>query len=375
MNSNFKICHITSVHKQNDSRIFHKECKSLAEANFDTTLLVLNGKNEDVDGVKIRSVEWKSTGRLQRIFRSGKAMLPTALALNADIYHLHDPELLFIARKLKQKSGALVVYDSHEDLPKQVLDKYWIPSWIRKFLSFLVYQFEMYVAKKLDGVVSVTETICARFKKVNCHVAFVANYPVLNEMVVLASAENKEKSNSVCYIGGLTPTRGIKELVQALAFTDARLLLAGSFSSEAFEKEVKELPEWQKVSFYGYVNRNEIVEILETAAVGIVTLHPTKSYMEALPIKLFEYMSAKLPVIGSDFVSWRPLILDNNCGFMVDPLQPKEIAERINYLLAHPMEAQKMGVNGYNAVHEKYSWETQALNLIAFYHSILPSKP
>lgn len=366
-----KICHITSVHKQNDTRIFHKECKSLAASGYDTILLVLNGRNEEIDGVKIISLDFNSKGRVHRILQSGKAILAKAVELNAAVYHLHDPELLRIALELKKKTGAKVIYDSHEDLPKQILDKHWIPSLIRNRLSKIIYRYEMRIAKKMDGVVSVTETICNRFKKVNSNVALVANYPVLSEMELLSSNSTKRRENTICYIGGLFPTRGIKELVQALEHTEATLLLAGTFSSEEFEKEVKSLKGWEKVKFYGFVGRKEIVEILESSNIGIVTLHPTKSYLEALPIKLFEYMSAKLPVIASDFEMWKSLVLDNNCGVMVNPIDPKAIADKINYLLSNPSIAKEMGQNGYQAVHEKYSWETQAIKLNSFYTKIL----
>lgn len=366
-----KVCHITSVHSWDDSRIFHKECCSVAAAGYDTTLLVANGIDAIVNGVKIVNVPIENKGRIQRIAFAGKLMLEKAIEQKADIYHLHDPELLRIAVILKKKTGAKVVFDAHEDLPKQIMDKGWIPSILRGSVSNLAHKYEMNVTAKLDGVVSVTETICARFKTANKNVALVANYPRLDEISLLSAEKVVRKTeNTICYVGALFPTRGIKELVIAVGKTNARLLLAGKFSEKEFEEEVRSLEGWKQVDFLGYLDREGIVEVLQKATIGMVTLHPTKSYKESLPIKLFEYMLAKLPIISSNFELWKPLVEGNKCGLMVDPLNTDEIAEKINYLLANPTLCEELGTNGYNAVLVNYSWESQAKNLIDLYESI-----
>jgi glycosyltransferase involved in cell wall biosynthesis len=105
----------------------------------------------------------------------------------------------------------------------------------------------------------------------------------------------------------------------------------------------------------------------------MVTLHPTKSYKESLPIKLFEYMLAKLPIISSDFEYWKPLVNGNNCGLMVDPLDTDAIAEKINFLLDNPEVCLELGNNGYKAVTSNYSWESQAKNLLNLYAEIAKS--
>ncbi len=366
-----KVCHITSVHSWDDSRIFHKECCSVAAAGYDITLLVANGIDGVVNGVKIINVPIENKGRIQRIAFAGKQMLEKAIELKADIYHLHDPELLRIAVLLKKKTGAKVVFDAHEDLPKQIMDKGWIPTFIRGTISSLAHRYEMKITSQIDGVISVTDSICNRFRKANSHVALVANFPKLDEITLLSTDKKVTKvENSICYVGALFPTRGIKELVIAVGKTNATLLLAGKFSEKEFEEEVRSLEGWKQVDFLGYLDREGIVEVLQKATIGMVTLHPTKSYKESLPIKLFEYMLAKLPIISSNFEFWKPLVEGNNCGLMVDPLNTDEIAEKINYLLANPALCEEFGNNGYNAVLANYSWESQAKNLIDLYESI-----
>jgi glycosyltransferase involved in cell wall biosynthesis len=366
-----RVCHITSVHSWDDTRIFHKECCSIAASGYDTVLLVANGIDDVVNGVKVVNVPIENKGRIQRIAFAGKKILDKAIDLNADIYHLHDPELLRIAVKLKKQTGAKVVFDAHEDLPKQIMDKNWIPHFLRNIISKIAYHYELKITSKLDGVISVTETICERFKTANKNVAFVANFPRIDEMTALSPDEEVVKvENSVCYVGALFPTRGIKELVTAIGKTNATLFLAGKFSEKEFEEEVRSLAGWKQVRFLGYLDREGIVEVLQQSQIGMVTLHPTRSYKESLPIKLFEYMLAKLPIISSDFEYWKPLVLGNNCGVMVNPLDTDEIAEKINYLLNNPELCKEFGENGYRAVMANYSWESQSKNLLALYSNL-----
>src|SRR5665648_1215595 len=134
-----KVCHVTSAHPRYDVRIFHKECKSLANNGFDVTLLVNdNLTNEFINGVKIVSTQLKPKNRYDRMVKSKKNIKKQMLELDADIYHFHDPELLPEAGWIKYK-GKKVIFDFHEDVSQQILFKKWIPQQIRHIVS-LVYK-------------------------------------------------------------------------------------------------------------------------------------------------------------------------------------------------------------------------------------------
>lgn len=366
-----KVCHITTVHKQRDTRIFIKECCSLARSGYDTTLLVLNGKSEKAEGVEIISVDVPLKTRFTRIFRAADQVLEKAVSLQADLYHFHDPELLRIARKLKKRTGAKIVYDTHEDLPKQILDKHWIPAPLRKSLSRWIFAYEGRVSRELDGVISVTPIICDRFRKFNKNVELIANFPIQKEFDAAQYGHIHRIPKQICYIGGLFPIRGIKEIIEALEYTDARLVLAGEFLTPEFEAEMRQLKHWDRIDYLGVVGREKIAELLFSSVAGMVTLHPTASFKEAYPIKLFEYMLAGLPVIASNFKLWEEFVLDHNCGLMADPLDPKDIADKINFLLDNPEEAEQMGKNAYDTVRKYYTWESEERKLLRFYEKLM----
>ena len=121
------------------------------------------------------------------------------------------------------------------------------------------------------------------------------------------------------------------------------------------EREVKARPGWGRVNELGYVNRQGVRETLGRSVAGLVTLHPIVNYLDALPVKMFEYMAAGIPVIASNFPLWRGIIEGNECGLCVDPLDSGAIAEAIDYLVNHPEEACRMGGNGRMAISTRYT--------------------
>lgn len=148
------ICHITSAHERYDSRIFQRECKYLSKMGYDVFLVVNDDhKNEELNGVKIVSTGKKYTSRKERAFKGVKSVYLEAIKLNADIYQLHDPELLRIAIALK-KHGKKVVFDCHENYREQIKEKTYLPKILRKCIAFLYGCFETYVMKHIDGVVA-----------------------------------------------------------------------------------------------------------------------------------------------------------------------------------------------------------------------------
>ncbi len=157
-----------------------------------------------------------------------------------------------------------------------------------------------------------------------------------------------------------------------MGHTNATLLLAGKFIPESLRNETTKLAGWEQVNEFGHVSREEVQQILARGMAGLVTLHPIINYKDALPVKMFEYMAAGIPVIASDFPLWREIVEGNECGICVDPLDEKQIAEAIQYLVDHPEEAKRMGDNGRRAIEQKYSWEMEAKKLIAMYEGFEP---
>lgn len=364
------VTHLTSAHKRNDTRIFLKMCLSLSRYGHQVTQIVADGKGDSIrDGVQIFDVG-ASKGRLDRIRNAPKRVLDKAASLNADLYHLHDPELIPMGLKLK-RLGKCVVFDFHEDVPKQLLSKPYLNKAALWCLSKSFALFESHACKRFDGVIGATPFIRDKFLAIHPNTVDINNFPMLGELATDMEWSNKQAE--VCYVGGIAKIRGISELCQAMGLvqTKARLNLCGGFSESGFEQSVKAMPGWQRVNDFGFVDRSGVRDVFSRSVAGLVTLHPVINYIDALPVKMFEYMSAGIPVIASDFPLWREIIHGNDCGLLVDPLDPAAIAKAIDYLVSNPAEAQRMGANGRKAVNERYNWAIEEQKLFTFYERTL----
>ena len=133
------------------------------------------------------------------------------------------------------------------------------------------------------------------------------------------------------------------------------------------------MPEWAIVTFEGWVARGQVAAILADGRAGLVVLKPVPHEMVTLPIKLFEYMAAGMPVIASDFPLWREIVEQAQCGLLVNPTQVEDLVKAMQWILDDPAEAQAMGARGRRAVVETYNWDFEAVKLIDCYRAIAPA--
>lgn len=365
-----KITHLTSAHPRYDTRIFLKMCTSLAKKdNYKISLIVADDKGDEIkNNINIVDVGANKGGRISRMTKVVNNVFNKAVELDSDIYHLHDPELISIGLKLK-KIGKKVIFDAHEDLPKQILTKEYIHPFFRHSIAKIISLYEWYACRKFDFIITATKNIESKFLKFNNSSVHVANYPIVNELNNNIQWANK--NNEVCFLGWITKERGINELVKALEYTsNIKLNLIGEFADNNTLTEVKKNKGWSNVNAFGFLNRKEASQILGKSKIGIVTFLPTPNHIDAQPNKMFEYMSAGLPVIGSHFPLWKEVIEGNKCGICVNPNDPKSLATAITSIIENPEKAKEMGENGKQAILEKYNWYVEEKKLLSVYNQL-----
>lgn len=351
---------LTSAHSALDDRIFHREAKTLHEAGFSVCVVGQHPRSEVIQGIQIHAL-LHPANRMRRLML-GITLLKVALRLNARLYIFHDPELIAIGLVL-ESMGKKVIYDAHENLPFQIRQKDWIWYPFRWALIPLAVFLEYLAGRFLDGVIAAVPAIQKRFPP--SHTELVRNFPTETALSVLSEGDSlSQRRNLVIYTGSLSRVRGITELVEAFrGLEDDELWLVGAFDDFDYEAQtIRSLP--KNVIWMGWKSHPEVLKLYRFAKAGTLLLYPTPNHRCALPVKLFEYLAAGLPVISSNIKEYTELVA--GCGLQVDPHDVPGIRNAIRKLLENDVCLNEMSVRARARVWSIYRWQPEGDRLISF---------
>jgi glycosyltransferase involved in cell wall biosynthesis len=369
----YRIAHVTTVHRADDNRIYYKECTSLANAGYDTTLLAVHTEQRgplvpNVHDVTLARVD----SRIGRMTVQSARAARVAAELDADLYHIHDAELLPVALWLSRR-GRTVVYDAHEDLDLTFSYKHYIPRGLRAASGRLARTIEHAIASHLSGIIAATPSIGARLSGLGVPTEVVQNFPRLEELGVPDVGADRRNGSRLLYVGAISEARGLSSMLNALTHLDAsvELDLAGQFKPSTLRTAALNHPSWSRVREHGFASRKQVRELVRAANVGFVLFDPEPNYLTCYPTKMFEYMAAAVPVIASDIPFWRTLVDDERSGVTVNPKRPEMVAECVRRILDDRDWATELGNNGRAAVLSKYNWAAEEVKLLRFYSRLL----
>lgn len=363
-----KICHMTSAHGEEDNRIFHKECVSLAESGYDV-YLVQRGDSYINNRVHIVGAGNISSKRLARMILGAYKVYRRAIVLNCDLYHIHDPELLPYALILKHK-GKRVIFDSHELYREQLKHK----GRIGPFVSQIYSVFEKIVFQRIDGLIFPCPINGENpFEGMYNDFAYVNNVPRLSELYSQYDETAKKYKNSICYIGAISESRGVTNLIKAAAISDSTLYLAGPCHNEEYFKNIQNMPEYSHVEYLGVLNRAQIVDLLKHVKIGMATLLNVGQYdlVNNLPTKVYEYMSMGIPSIISQTSYNAEINKKYQFGILVNPNDHFAIADAIQRLNKDTQMYYTLSINARNAIGRYLNWEIECHNLLQLYQRIM----
>lgn len=361
----FHVVHFSTVHPPNDTRILSKECISLAKAGFAVTLVVPgDGGTSAVEGVVRRTLRIPRN-RFLRMTIGQLRMAMTLLRLRADIFHFHDPELLPTALLLRV-AGNRVVFDSHEHISKGFSEKPWLPPGGRRLARVFGLAIERLADRFMSGVVVTTAGMRESYPR--GRTVLVRNVPRLDEFTFVP--DWRERRSVACYLGLVTEYRGSRQLARLATRTSARIVLAGPLSDDDRTK-LREESGWPLVDYRGVLDRRQVASLLSEAKIGLAILLPMKNFEDSIPTKLLEYLAAGLPVVASDFESWRTLTRGIDSVAFVNPLDEDALADAVNAILADPERAQGMGMRGREFVLNNFSWDREFQELLGLYSLLL----
>ena len=368
------LAHVTVVHGRYDTRILHKQCASLSAAGIGrVTLFVADGLgDEDWKGVRIRDVGQSRFGRLGRAMAGSIRMWRALRSEKPDLVQLHDPELLPLGYLL-MRSGVHVVFDMHENLPKEILTKPWVSPPARKVVSRLARAGQLAVTRRMPTIFA--ENSYVRDFPSTAPSAVVLNFPLVDAL--LAISEPRHPTFTVGYIGGISTERGAPVVLDAVfrlraAGQSVEAKLVGPVAAEpAVVDRIDAGVRAGWLQSYGRLKPEDGWREMARCHVGVAVLQPSGNFVDSYPTKLFEYMALGLPVVVSDFPLWRGVVESAACGLVVPPDDPAAVATAIATLQADPTLRAEMGRRGKAAVESQYRWETEFGKLRKLYHEVL----
>ncbi|GAC1635696.1 MAG: glycosyltransferase family 4 protein [Candidatus Acidiferrum sp.] len=364
-----RVAHLTSVHSALDHRIFRKECRSLARAGYAVTVIGPHGADAEQEKISIRAIA-KPESRLLRMTQTAWRVYRAALRENADVYHFHDPELIPMALLLRTH-GKKVIYDVHEDYPKDIYYKPYLPGLVRRVISSVVEKIELTSARHFSAIVAVTPVIAERFTPANKKTVIVRNFPYQEELVSVLAGPWDTRRVAAAYVGTISPQRGICEIVQAVGLLPEILGVKLEIAGEDVPPGVRQLAGWQRVCHHGILDQKGTYDLLRQVRVGLSCQHPIPTFVDSIPVKIFEYMGAGLPIIVSNFPLWRQMFESSRCAIFVNPLDTQEIAAALEFLLSNPAEAEAMGKRGQAAVASQFNWNSESKTLVELYAGLI----
>ncbi len=365
--SQHRVAHVSSAHPAADTRIFVKECSTLAEAGFPVTLVAV-GPAPVTTTVDVATIRQRHS-RVQRAVLGTRDVYRALRRGDHAIIHLHDPELLPLGLWLSLR-GRRVIYDAHETLRDDVSAKPYLTPRLARLLASIAGRIEDTVARRAAHVVAATPVIARQFPRA---VTTISNYPIIEEWASAPEslADYTARPLLGSYVGGIIDVRCRDEMVAA-AGAVARIVPGFTLHFAGTIDPGDVVPAGDGVRYDGVLDRHGVDDLLGHSRFGMVLMKPLPNLVTGLPTKFFEYLAAGLPVVVSRSLCLVCDIVDDlRCGVIVDESDPQSIAAGMRQLLEDPTGAFDMGRRGHEAVLSTYNWAPEGARLVAVYDEIL----
>jgi glycosyltransferase involved in cell wall biosynthesis len=371
-----RVCHLTPIQRARDERAFTREALPSLAFGLRACILGPHSISGPIDEVEFASVP-KCRNRLMRILLAAR-LACWALKHDADIYHVHNPEMIPAGLLLRLVFRKKVVYDTREDFPSMMLTKAYLPERWRPAISRLVSAIEGLAARFLNGVVTADAgSLRPLARKGKSRKLVLYNFPNLK---FFPECRSPQKQFDLVYRGGLSERAGTFVLLRALHLllnrgVPVRLLLFGYTDDPQSEQFLRDSLVahgiGHLVTLRGTIPHDEMASTLSLARIAVCPLLGIPKFMNNIPVKLFESWACGLPVIASDLPPIRPFFQGRKLGMLVKPGDIHGLAHAIRQMLASPDLIEEYGRRARQVVVERYNIGMEIPKLLSLYERVL----
>ena len=371
-----RIAHLTIHHGPDDVRIFSKEATALAAAGYDVTYFANCTDSVERNGVKIEPLG--SADSLTDRWKLIPKATQLGLSVEADIYHVHDLELLPTAVFLSKVTSGAVVYDAHENYQDVIKSRDWVPKSLKPLLTRGIPIIENKCANNIDTVISATPMVGQALADYGVdNPTIIHNYPSTSQLDDYNSTVETDHEYTLIYVGGISKVRGLERMLRLLnelvdQSIDVGLRLVGEYGQETdrqwAQRFISEHELSSRVNHTGYVNYSDLLNYLVPGDIGLA-LYDVEYANSIVPTKCFEYMYAKLPVVVTDIHANKEY-LPAGCKRIVSEHDAEAQATVVKELIEDRAKREEMGSIGREAVNREYSWNVEAKRLVNLYNNL-----
>lgn len=371
-----KVCHFASVHTTTDTRVFHRECTSLAKF-FDVTFIGIGNKSGLMNNVNVIAVP-KPSNRIYRLLFTTWKVFFLAWKQHADIYHIHDAELIPFAFLFALR-GKKVIYDIHENTYEDIMRKPWILDSFRWVLGLLFKTLEWLSAQSMYTILVIAKPEFAK-KFITRKRVIIQNFADFEQFNSYRITQRQAiVANNLFYIGTVYDYYyDLIPIIKALHILKQQGKIIHfhcvGYKGRYVDTVLSKLPEYQELKeqlhFYGYLNTTEGYEISKTCKVGLCLKNQPEEILLSHERKFFEYMAAGLPVLACNYHIYKEIIDTHQIGKYVTIDDATAISAALDELFFTTQKLDMYAANGVDAAELTFNWHAEETKLIDLYNNM-----
>lgn len=362
---------VTCGHRPDDERIYEREIKTLLKAGYKITYFTRWKGDTYLSEENLWHRNYSKKDLSIRDYTNG--ILKDLKILKPSVVHIHEFELLSLAKKAKKLYNTKIVYDVHEaniELWDAFSSK---PAGIKQVINKSLNQFEKGYLKSVDYVFTTTPELVNRYEKRGVESVFIPNYPI-----VFPRRSKKSVIPMIIYHGQISFERGLEDLINAISPLMKKKLsfkveIYGSEripgTIEKLNKYIADLNLIEIIKIYDQIPHREMLKTLSKAHIAVIPFRNYPMFQIAIPVKMFEAMWARCAIIASDLDSIR----EHGEGFieLYPPGDVEALSRSIERLLLNSEKLKRMGNDGSRLIKEKYNWKNVEPTLLDIFSKVI----
>jgi len=373
-----KICFLSSAHPKFDKRVFKKQAAWLARAGHDVTHICPDDTayEDTAEGVQIKTYTRRG-GLVGRVLNAPR-LFRRARAEKADALHANELDSWLVALMVKATSRTKVVFDVHEFYPSMFAETR-MPGALAPVASGAFRLLYRVLGPVTDLIVLANRHIRRDFPKGASNIINVENFGVIGDVPdTERPARAPDAPFVLIHVGLMAAERGsvvIPDAFEKLDPAQFKTRMIGRMAdmdNDTYRAKIAERGLDDRVGVVDWLPFEQLAGELAAADAGFVFFQSgSETNAFGLPHKLFDYMTAGLPVLVSQYAQYvSEIVREADCGVILDSEDPGAVVAALKALAADPEEARRLGRNGQRALKERFNWEQEIARLSAYYDGL-----